>query len=82
MHLRAALQQAHHSQVTAELDANRSALASSQARYRLAVKATNDAIWDWDLTVDLVRWMTSFATTDEDVQRFAAGVSAVLADHA
>lgn len=38
--------------------------------------------WDWDLTVDLVRWMTSFATTDEDVQRFAAGVSAVLAGHA
>jgi len=29
-----------------------------------------------------VRWMTSFATTDEDVQRFAAGVSAVLAGHA
>jgi len=38
--------------------------------------------WDWDLTVDLVRWMTSFATTDGDVQRFAAGVSAVLAGHA
>ncbi|NER62778.1 PAS domain-containing protein [Pseudomonas sp. MAFF212427] len=56
MHLRAALQQAHHSQVTAELDANRSALASSQARYRLAVKATNDAIWDWDLAANHVLW--------------------------
>src|SRR5690606_21666253 len=28
--------------------------------------------WEWDLTVDLVRWMTSFATTDEDIDRFVA----------
>jgi threonine aldolase len=37
--------------------------------------------WEWDLTVDLVRWMTSFATTDEDVERFTAGVRAIVAPH-
>lgn len=37
--------------------------------------------WEWDLTVDLVRWMTSFATTDEDVERFVAGVRAIVAQH-
>jgi threonine aldolase len=38
--------------------------------------------WDWDLTASLVRWMTSFATTEEDVARFAAGVRTVVAAHA
>ena len=37
--------------------------------------------WEWDLTVSLVRWMTSFATTDEDVARFVAGVRAIVARH-
>ena len=37
--------------------------------------------WEWDLTVSLVRWMSSFATTDEDVDRFTAGVRAIVADH-
>jgi len=37
--------------------------------------------WEWDLTVSLVRWMTSFATTGDDVARFAAGVRAIVADH-
>jgi threonine aldolase len=37
--------------------------------------------WEWDLTVSLVRWMTSFATTTEDVERFATGVRAIVADH-
>ncbi|MBX3313222.1 MAG: aminotransferase class V-fold PLP-dependent enzyme [Actinobacteria bacterium] len=37
--------------------------------------------WPWDLTVDLVRWMTSFSTTAEDVDRFVAGVAAVVARH-
>ena len=32
------------------------AIKEAQARYRIAVKATNDAIWDWDLTVDQVQW--------------------------
>jgi threonine aldolase len=35
--------------------------------------------WDWDLTESLVRWMTSFDTTTEDVDRFLAGVDEVLA---
>lgn len=35
--------------------------------------------WEWDLTVSLVRWMTSYATTREDIDRFAAGVAAILA---
>ena len=32
------------------------AIEEAQARYRLAVKATNDAIWDWDLTSNRVQW--------------------------
>ena len=35
--------------------------------------------WEWELSESLVRWMTSFASTTEDVERFAAGVEAVLA---
>lgn len=38
-------------------------------------------VWEWDLEASLVRWMTSFSTTDEDVDRFAAGVAAIVADH-
>ncbi|MCC7078429.1 MAG: aminotransferase class I/II-fold pyridoxal phosphate-dependent enzyme [Acidimicrobiia bacterium] len=34
--------------------------------------------WEWDLGASLVRWMTGFATTEEDVARFAAGVCAVV----
>jgi len=37
--------------------------------------------WEWDLTVPLVRWMTSFTTTADDVARFTAGVRAIVADH-
>lgn len=35
--------------------------------------------WPWDPEQQLVRWMTSFATTEADVHAFAAGVRAVLA---
>lgn len=35
--------------------------------------------WPWDPEASVVRWMTSFATTAEDVDRFAAGVRAVVA---
>ncbi len=60
--LRAALEVAQ-----AHLQESRSALPGSdarqravfeeaQARYRLVVKATNDAIWDWDLSANLVQW--------------------------
>jgi threonine aldolase len=31
--------------------------------------------WTWDVPQNLVRWMTSFATTAEDVTRFADGVA-------
>lgn len=30
--------------------------------------------WTWDAHASTVRWMTSFATTDDDVSRFTAGV--------
>lgn len=32
--------------------------------------------WDWDVHVDEVRWMTSWATTDADVDAFVAGIRA------
>ncbi len=34
--------------------------------------------WDWDLDTSLVRWMTSYATTDDDIDRFAAGIAAII----
>ena len=34
--------------------------------------------WDWDLSLGLVRWMTSWDTTTDDVDRFAAGVRHLL----
>jgi len=37
--------------------------------------------WEWDLSQSLVRWMTSFATTDDDIDRFSAGVRHIVADH-
>lgn len=35
--------------------------------------------WPWDLERNLVRWMTSFATTDDDIDRFVAGLEAIVA---
>jgi len=34
--------------------------------------------WDWDLSRDQVRWMTSWDTDDDDIQRFVAGVRHVI----
>ena len=34
--------------------------------------------WDWDLTTSMVRWMTSFETTTDDIDRFVAGVEAIV----
>ncbi|KKC27930.1 diguanylate cyclase [Sphingomonas sp. SRS2] len=39
-----------------ERRAAESALRETEQRYRLAAKATNDAIWDWDLATDQVEW--------------------------
>jgi threonine aldolase len=35
--------------------------------------------WDWDHATSMVRWMTSFATSEDDVDRFLDGVRTVLA---
>jgi threonine aldolase len=34
--------------------------------------------WDWDVASHQVRWMTSWDTTADDVERFAAGVAAAV----
>ncbi|MEZ0250147.1 MAG: PAS domain S-box protein [Methylobacteriaceae bacterium] len=41
--------------VTAERTAQ-VAVAATEERYRLVTRATNDAIWDWDLAADHVLW--------------------------
>jgi threonine aldolase len=35
--------------------------------------------WDWDIHSSEVRWMTSWATTEADVERFVAGIRAAVA---
>jgi threonine aldolase len=35
--------------------------------------------WDWDEERSQVRWMTSWDTTPEDVEAFAAGIRAQVA---
>lgn len=37
--------------------------------------------WPWDPATSLVRWMTGFATTTDDVDRFVAGVAELVARH-
>ncbi len=37
--------------------------------------------WEWDPDAALVRWMCSFDTTVEDIDRFVAGVAEVVAAH-
>jgi threonine aldolase len=34
--------------------------------------------WDWDISRSQVRWMTSWDTTEADVDAFAAGVMAAF----
>ncbi len=38
------------------------ALRETEERYRLAAKATNDVIWDWDLGADRILWNEALAT--------------------
>jgi len=35
--------------------------------------------WDWDVSRNQVRWMTAWDTTEDDIDRFAAGVRAFVA---
>ncbi|WP_181017402.1 PAS domain-containing protein [Methylobacterium sp. V23] len=37
-------------------------LRETEERYRLAARATNDAIWDWDLASDHIRWNEAVQT--------------------
>jgi len=52
------------------------AIRGSEERYRLAAKATNDAIWDWDLATDRIHWNEAisarFGYAAEDVSADAA----------
>ena len=38
--------------------------------------------WEWDATTTEVRWMTSWQTTEDDVEAFAAGVAEIVAPFA
>ncbi|WP_264048602.1 PAS domain-containing sensor histidine kinase [Methylobacterium flocculans] len=38
------------------------ALRATEERYRLVARATNDAIWDWDLNADVVLWNEALTT--------------------
>ena len=40
----------------------RQALGLSEERYRMATRATKDAIWDWDLVTDRVTWSQGLST--------------------
>ncbi|WP_207461120.1 PAS domain S-box protein [Azospirillum sp. SYSU D00513] len=53
--------------VVVELDvtgrlATERALRETEERYRLAARATNDAIWDWDLATDHIQWNEAVRT--------------------
>ena len=49
------------------------ALAASEERHRLAARATNDVIWDWDIRTSAVQWsegaVSAFRTRSEDLGR-------------
>jgi PAS domain S-box-containing protein len=64
-----------------ERRAAEAALRETDQRYRIAAKATNDAIWDWDLTTDRIDWNDAvrvlFGYGDADV----GGTSAWWMEH-
>ncbi|MDF2772186.1 MAG: Blue-light-activated protein [Geminicoccaceae bacterium] len=43
-------------QMAATLQSRTAALAASEERHRLAARATNDVIWDWDIRTSTVDW--------------------------
>ncbi len=45
--------------MAATLEARTVALAASEERHRLAARATNDVIWDWDIRTSVVQWSES-----------------------
>lgn len=60
----------HHEKIVAEKQ-----LQSSMERYNILSKATNDAIWDWDLASNQVYWNEGlkkiFGYTDEQIGKYA-----------
>jgi threonine aldolase len=38
-------------------------------------------VWPWDMERSMLRWMTSWSTTEDDVDRFAEGVQAIVSRH-
>ena len=47
--------------ITERIEAN-TALLANEVRFRLLTKATNDAIWDWDLNTQTLWWGDGFET--------------------
>jgi PAS domain S-box-containing protein len=48
--------------VALERGSGEAALHQTAERYRLAARATNDAIWDWDLVADRILWNEALTT--------------------
>ncbi|HUQ82186.1 MAG TPA: PAS domain S-box protein, partial [Gemmatimonadaceae bacterium] len=49
-------------QMAGTLQTRTVALAASEERHRLAARATNDVIWDWDIRTSAVEWSDSAST--------------------
>jgi PAS domain S-box-containing protein len=69
-------------QMAATLQVRTAALAASEERHRLAARATNDVIWDWDIRSSDVEWSdgasgafrTPSAQIGKDIEWWAARV--------
>ena len=51
------------------------------SRQALAALQEWSFFWVWDPETIEVRWMTSFDTTPDDIDRFAAGVASLVDEH-